>query len=551
MNDSHELESQLDQLGHALGKRPSVVESVMAEIESVPIDPVSMHKGNSTWKAIGLKTISVAAAACVLIAAAALLLQPKTLNAKALEALKRVNSIHVTGWSSQVARSWKLETDAPPTGEQHDVEMWFWRNVDGTAMGYEKCGPVVKLQTDDSVKEYQSDADLLYLAEGRNSRTADDFATLATYLRELEGATREDLGTKTVDGKLQQGVRVSHHSRVSEYWFDASSNLPLTFSRKQTGDQAVAFELQFTYDEQVPANIVSYTPPKAKHVRYGGHHKNVSLAWKQHVQDLWQQETPIDGGVRVVKREGRQSFDHQWLLQTPDEKYFVAPIDRDQYEAMNIDHFIRLLVARSNTNRAAHTWRVEGDGLLDIEFPRCDLIYSSDTPWQKWVQFFLNEHGLEYTDVVEQRTHWIAEHDGQKLKPSWKVKPPKPYLVRNGKPQIGAVRTGIGTSGSPETLLNLFDDFNTTQNRNYQANHPIIVDATGLPKPPEWDQEKYPKFSQYREEVVKEFFVASDSPYFDGEKGQEMAREWYESEFGITFKEEKRPMTIHVIRKKQ
>ena len=551
MNDSHELEAKLAQLGRELSERPSVVDAVMAGIQDTPIEPVSVRHDGSAWKAAGLKIVSVAAAACVLIAAAAFLLQPKTLNAKATEALKRVQSIHVTGWSTHVQRSWELENAESVTDEQHDVEMWFWRNVDGTAMGYEKCGPVVKLQTNDSVKEYQADADLLYLAEGRNSRTADDFVTLATYLRELEGATREDLGTRTVDGKSQQGVRVSHHGRTSEYWFDASSNLPLTFSRKQTGDQAGAFELQFTYDEQVPADIVSYTPPKAKHVRYGGHHENVSLAWKQHVQDLWQQETPIDGGMRVVKREGQRSFEHQWVLQTPDEQYWVAPVDRDQYEAMNIDHFIRLLVANRGENCEAHTWRVEGEGLLDIEFPRCDLICSNDTPWQEWVQFFLNEQGLEYTSAVEQRTHWVAQHDGRKLKPAWKVKPPQPYLVRNGKPQIGVVRTGIGKSGSPETLLNLFDDFNSTQNQNYQATRPVIVDETGLPKPPEWDQEKYPKYFQFHEEVVKEFFVAADTPYFDGEKGQEMAREWYASEFGITFKEEKRPMTIHVIRKKQ
>ena len=448
-------------------------------------------------------------------------------------------------------RSWKLEGDTPETDERHDVEMWFWRNVHGTAMGYEECGPVVKLQVNDSVKEYQEDVDLLYLAEGRNSRSADDFVTLASYLRDLDGANQDDLGTKTVDGKTRKGVRVSEHGRVSEYWFDAVSNLPVTFSRKQVGDQTGGFELRFTYDEQVPADIVSYTPPKASHVRYGGQHENVSLAWKQHVQDLWQKETPVDGGIRVVKREGRQSFEHQWLLQTPDEKYWVAPIDRDQYEPMNIDHFIRLLVANRGENCDAHTWRVEGEGLLEIEFPRCDLICSNDIPWQEWVEFFLNEHGLEYTDVVEQRTHWVAQHDGRSLKSWRRVKPPEPYLVRNGKPQVGVVRTGIGQTGSPKTLVNLFDSFNITQNKSYEATHPVIVNETGLPEAPAWDPGKYPRHVQYHNEVVKEFLVASDSPYFDGEKGQKMARDWYESEFGITFKEEIRPMTIHVIRKKR
>lgn len=547
MTSSNDLEDRLDQLGRDLGEQPSVVESVMSQLE-----PHKVRPKKESWSVSGVRAATIVAAACALLAASVFWLQPRSAYAKAMDALRRAQTIHVTGWSTHVKRSWRLETPKEETSDRHDIEMWFWSSVDGTSRAYEKCGPVVKIQTADSVTEYQEDVDLLYLAEGRDSKTAKHFATLAGYLRELDSDAQEDLGTRKTDGQTQRGVRVSRPGRVDEYWFDLRTDLPVTYTGKLQDDgKEVQYELRFSYDEQIPGAVADYSPPKAKTVRYGGQHENVNLAWKQHVQDLWLQEPSVDGNVRIVERDGGRSFENQWPMATPDGKCQVVPIDRDQYEGMNIDHFLRLRVAARHSDHDTHTWRVEGEGLLDMEFPRCDLVYVEGTPWQEWVQFFLNEQGLEYTDVVEQRTFWVAKHDGRELRSWRKVNPPVPYLMRNGSPQIGVIRTGIGKTGSPVTLPRLFDDFNTTQNSDYKGKHPVIVDETGLPKPPAWDKAKYPQYRQFREKVVGNFFVASDMPFFNGEEGQTMARDWYAKEFGITFKEEQRPMTIHVIRKQQ
>jgi hypothetical protein len=43
---------------------------------------------------------------------------------------------------------------------------------------------------------------------------------------------------------------------------------------------------------------------------------------------------------------------------------------------------------------------------------------------------------------------------------------------------------------------------------------------------------------------------ATDSPYFVGQESQAMAREWYQQQFGVTFQEEQRKLTMHVIRRK-
>ena len=544
MTDSSHLEDRLDQLGAELTQDRSVAESVLAELKPLP---VQVQTGWNRARFAAVATVS--AAVCILLVASLVLSRPSTLYAKAVKALNQVQTIHVTGWSTQVHRDWPLEEAQTTSSERQDVDMWFWRSVNGTTRGFERCGPVTKTLTGGSVEEYQKDVDLLYIAEGRNNDQAERFASLSRYLKELDHSDQEELGTKTVDGQLLRGVRVSHRNRVDEYWFDTVSELPFTFSRKQeNGSGKTAFELRFHYDESVPTVVSSYSPPKAESVRYGGQHGNVNLAWKQHVQDLWQQGLPDADAIKVVDRSGR-SFANQWPLETPDGKFRVVPIDLDQYQPLDIGHFIRLRVAKRDTDRDVTTWRVSED-LRDFEFPRCDLIHAESAPWQNWVQSFLNENGLEYQDVVEQRTYWIATHNGRKLRHWSKVKPPVPYEVRDGKPRIGIVRPGIGRSGSPETLSNLFHDFNTDQNSKYEATHPIIVDATGLPQAPEWDRNSLATWNEYRNEILESYLVASDSPYFSGKQSRQMARDWFKKEFGVTFEEEQRSMTIHVIKKK-
>ena len=394
MNNSDKLEKRLDQLGRDLGTQPSLVASVASQLE-----PHAVTQRRATRSGPRIREIaSIGAAACVVLAATMLATQPSTLYAKAIKALSRVQTVHVSGWSTRVDRGWPLENPEKDSGERRDVEMWFWKSVDGTARSYERCGAVTKSRTGDSMHEHQEDVDLLYIVEGSNNDQVEEFASIASYLREMKDAKQEDLGTRTEQGKHLRGVRVTRHNRIDEYWFDSTSDLPVVFSRKLVESEDPAFELRFSYDETVPESVAAYTPPKATSVRYGGRHENVELAWKQHVETVWQRKTPFDGSANVVERDGQVTFDHQWPLKTPDGKYWVLPIDLDQYMPMNIDHFIRLRVAQADSDRDVSTWRVSKE-LLDMEFPRCDLIYEDGTPWQEWVQHFLNENGLEYTDV--------------------------------------------------------------------------------------------------------------------------------------------------------
>lgn len=584
MNQSRspDLNERLEQLGCDLGSRPSRVPNIMTQIEDLPAGPNIIGPDESVvgeesaalvtsaqqqpYRKSLVRWASLVAAASLILAIAFFALQPRTLYARAMSALLKVQTIHVTGWSQEVPRTWPLEKapEAKAAADaKHPVDMWFWRSVDGTPHTFQKCGPVTKIMIGDNEREYQQDVDLLYLAEGRANDEAEEIAALAKLLAELKFGEKESLGTKSIDDVQAVGFRVSRHGHSEEYWLDQATNLPVSYARVGNDGQKQV-EFQFHYDETVPEDIVAYEPPKAKALRYGGSHPDVNVAWKQHVQELWlTQDLPETGSV-IVPRETK--FGNEWVLPTPDGKYKVFPIDSEHSPGMDLNHFVRNRVVY-HTNECVcgecdgpsicntATWRIDSD-LSEFMFPRCDLIVAKDTPWQEWVQFFLNQNGLKYTDVQEERTFWTAEHDGQKQKSWQRIKPPVPYLIRNGKPLYGVVVTGRGAGihyggggGNGVTLVDLLNGLNRNQAASLQADGIIVKNNTQLPMPPKRDLEAYPNWQEW-EKVVSKYYVATDVPYFNGEAGRKMAREWYEKELGITFVENTQTLTTHVITRK-
>ena len=90
----------------------------------------------------------------------------------------------------------------------------------------------------------------------------------------------------------------------------------------------------------------------------------------------------------------------------------------------------------------------------------------------------------------------------------------------------------------PAPIKQLFDIFAYWQDYDLNADKIIIVDKTGLPSEPAKGQPP--------ESVA----VSSESPYWGGNESIEIAKKWFKKQFGVTFTEEIRPMTVYIVQKR-
>lgn len=547
MNRPQHIEEQLSRVGSELGDRPAFVADVMTAIQKeMATQPPRTSYGRATrW---------IATAACgLLIASAVWLSQPKSLYAETIAALKNVTTVHVTGTVSKAIRKWPLEERAETTpADGHEVSLWYWSDESGSHRAYEEYGPVTLTRNGPELHEYQSDADLAFKATSSEKDYVDRFASLATFLEAMkdDGAKVESLGTRSEASRTLLGMKYVRGPIVDEYWFDEATNLPVRHQRSSSrdGTSFATFALRFQYDQSVPQQVASYTPPAAKRQRFGMQKNDAQRVWTDHVDRIAEMSSTAEG-IQFVPRE--RSFALQYMKQASAGSNWVLPVDIDQYQPMDVKHFIRLRVAGHGGERSIETWRIPED-LLDLEFPRGDVVMADGTPWQESTAYVLAKLGLEYVDVVEDRTFWIAKHDGRKLKPYAEVHPPvaRPTYA-DGRPR-GSVETGMGYQLRAVTMDRLLTSFNQLQNRDFNGRHPIVVNATGLPTPPKRDAERYPTWTEYTNAVsYEDYLVATDAPYFRGKESLPMARNWYEQEFGVTFEEETRPVTMHVVRRKK
>ena len=547
MSNSPDLDARLASLRDELEGPPGLPGRVLQAAAASPPTKRSV-RGR-------LRRLAVPAAAAGLVLAAAVwMAQPRSLYAQAVSALRAVDTVHVTGWTSRVVRKWPLEdATAEPPARRYAVDAWYWTDG-GQSRSHQAVGPVVLTEAGDTLTEYQKDADLTFISKGRGEDPVLECTSLAGYLESLktEGVPAESLGERTVDGRRQTGVRLRHDDGEEEFWFDAETRLPAEFGFRSGADAPDdGFRVTFAYDQPVPAAVSSYVPPETTQVRYGGRHEDALAAWERHVQDLGREADARGGSPTIVPRAGdRRYVVHQRITKTPGGRHLVVPLDVDQHRRMSVKGFLDSRVTRRGGDRAPEMFRVE-DGLLYVEFERADLVCDAETPWREWTAAALETLGLELAEEQVERTVWIARHDGREL-PAWRtVRPPKPYVVEGGVEKKGVVRTGVGHRLKPVTMRTLFRDFNRQQNSQYEGVSPIIVDETGLPAPPPWKRSEHGTWREYAEAVdYDQYLVATDSPYFAGDGSTEMARQWFAEKFGITFTEETRTSTVYVVRKK-
>lgn len=551
MTNPIDIEERFAQLCREVGSRPELVQRVL---EQVGDSPFREQRAPTVFgrARVSLGWTGAIAAALLIGVSLWLISTPRSLAAQILRALERVDTVHVTGSTSQVIRKWPLEKQEavqPDANRSVPFEAWYWTDQDGLTRSYETQGPVTVVRRGGEMHEYQKDVDLLYVHEnGYPKDRVARFSGAAEYFGALErpGMVKKELPTRREGDRTVAGLELRQGRQVRTIWWDAATMLPVRMSVSETSPDARPIEthLAFSYNQPVPSDLAAYRVPQTKNVRYAGSDK-AALAWREHVEALGQRmnEGPLPCHAALIPRAGGRLFAIEWALATPDGRFLVTPV------AGTLVDCLRLQIAVGEASRQLENWRVPAE-LRDLSYCH-DVVFGPGVAWQEWVQVVLAHHGLEFVDVVEDRTVWVAHYDGHTQKVGQPVSPPVPYIVVGGAEKKGLVKCGVGMRLTPATLKTLFDDFNMLQARDGNGNSIIIEDQTGLPRPPEFNQTVHGNFKDYWRNVVEpRYVVATDSPYFRGPGSVEMARSWYRDNLGITFTEELRPMTVHVVRRK-
>ncbi len=145
------------------------------------------------------------------------------------------------------------------------------------------------------------------------------------------------------------------------------------------------------------------------------------------------------------------------------------------------------------------------------------------------VHFLLDALGMDLVESVEQRRVWVAHYNGQSLKPWQQVKAPVPWGdARHTMP-------GMDRNSNSTTMPQLFHSFVYYQDYHLTASKILIVDETGL---------------SHKDAQGKDLYVSSASPYWRGNECIDMARQWFKEQFGVTFTEEMRPMTVYSVQRR-
>jgi hypothetical protein len=162
-----------------------------------------------------------------------------------------------------------------------------------------------------------------------------------------------------------------------------------------------------------------------------------------------------------------------------------------------------------------------------------DLVYHKDVPERERYVYLLEQAGLEIAEVIESRNVWVAHYDGRRLRPYTDVKAPISY---DGQ---GEHKTGMAGGRGNFSMATLLDAFVRYQDPNLTATGILVIDETGIRSTPETPGD------------FKSVAVSGELPIWEGPEALELARKWFEEQFGVTFTEETRTVKTYVVRKRE
>jgi hypothetical protein len=518
------LEQRLEDLRHAVPEAPDFVADVR---RALPARPQEISRFRlPDWK---LASVATALAACVLVA---VMLWPSSAQrayAAAAEALAKVHTVRVTGWTLKPERRHAAALDQPTTqpAQRHTVEEWEW-TTDGLSHRLSRQGPITIWDDGERRYEYQADYNRTYIDESDKPRAAAKFAALLDRLEDLkrDGVQKTGLGERTdASGRTQRGLRIeTAGGRRQELWFDAKTRLPvhlLAWTWKD-GEWSPAREHVIEYDQPIPDAVAQYAPPTGAERHYAWNIDARFEPWRDRLKQLAvrYKDRPLPQPMEFVPRDADApmvAYSYGKLPGIPSHVVYALGGSTPGHP-MTLGQYLQ------QAWQPAGTLRVPAE-LRELRLNH-DLVLASQTPVREQIAFVLKSLGLELTEVKELRTVWVARYDGRPLNDWRAVKAPVP------NPKNQPLRPGMAASFGPASMKDLFAAFTFYQDVTLTAEHPLIIDETGLatgndPKP-----------------------VATESPYFGGSDARALAKKWFAEQFGVTFTEEEREQAVHLVRRR-
>jgi hypothetical protein len=363
----------------------------------------------------------VVTVACVAIAVVAsfLLTAPRNgVYAAAMEALKSVKTVRMSGWSLYPEQPFYEELDS---SQHYPMEMWEWIAEDGRYRRYDRQGHVTEWDDGERWYRYHEQRDELYVGLSTVSKhpMRTEFEKLAAELAEFvqRGYTRTDLGERTIGESQAKGVRLEMPGRTrKEVWFDTATNLPIEGTEYvwKDGSWLQLSKGTVAYDQEVPLRISGYAPPKAKQIHYDSSIDPEFEKYNLHLRRLAARyhEAALPDRMELVPREVEEKMESYYPGRLPDIKtHWVRPIHS------SLGSYLR------TGKWAPHgTLRVPPD-LQKIKLNH-DLIVKYGVSTRERNEFVLHSLGLEVVEVTEDRKVWVAHYDGRPLKPSDEGKAP-------------------------------------------------------------------------------------------------------------------------------
>ncbi|MHC4745033.1 MAG: hypothetical protein ACYS8Z_24210, partial [Planctomycetota bacterium] len=446
--------------------------------------------------------------------------------------LQDITTVHVSGWTSRLPPG-SLD-EAGNTAKRHVDESWEWRTQDGQHRSYLRRGPITEWDDGERTYKYNADDDSLYIGKS-NARVSvskdvrsSSWAVAARLDRlRQRGVKVTDTGARRIGERTAKGVRTVKGHRASNIWFDTDTNLLLreeTYAL-ESGRWVQALQGSVYYDQDVPRDILGYVPPDTKNITYSLEIDPRFERWNLHLRRVaaHYQQHPLPETMELLPCESKDEIDRYSRGRLPGVTdatgYVLQPV------RSSLADFLRRRVGPDGSLRVP-------EDLQKIRL-NYDLITSKGHSSRERADFVLATLGLEIVEVTEQRDVWVARHDGRPLKPWQEVRAPAAWG------QARATQPGMDRNSQPHSMKHLLDSFTYYQGYDLTADKIIVVDETGLPSEA--------AESQSEEDVA----VSSASPYWRRDESIEIARKWFKEQFGVTFVEESRLMTVYLVRKRQ